>query len=68
VVHLDAFTTACLMEEYTHPLNAGSVMKAHVKHLFEMTKDRHPFAIMVSRFYGLNGEQRAKRDISEYVI
>ena len=57
-----------MLEEYSHPLNAGSVMKAHLKNLYKLTVSKHPFALFISRFYGFNGEARYKRDITEYVL
>jgi hypothetical protein len=39
-----------------------------MRNLGEMTEAKHPFAILVNKFYGINGVVRVKRDITEYTL
>lgn len=69
LIQLDPFTTLHLLDENPQPLIAGSLIKKHLQNLHELHHvDKHPFAKMISRFYGFNGETRTKRDFCEYML
>jgi len=67
------FTVCQALDENTHHMIAGSVMKQHFQNIWDMCKEKdpqthHPYAVLVSKFYGLNGYERSKRDFTEYVL
>jgi hypothetical protein len=67
--NLDSFTAHYFLDENPKPLIAGSLMKKHLSNLHELHHvDKHPFALMISRFYGFNGEVRCRRDFTDYML